>query len=421
MSGPPAGTWARTWALVGDADRDEGPLVVVWDCVFFDVQSHARTDLANEVAGFLLGTTFDAPNDDAGGRPVVVVEASLPALHVETGSAHVEFSHDTWMAFHAQREAEYSHLRILGWYHTHPDIGIFLSGHDTFIHENFFKEDDRVALVLDPVQGNAAFFKRVDGVLDPYRGFGFTELSNAEAPSIEPGSNLGLADQVPAERSPIPAAALPAPTGPRALGLPAPGIAELVSLARRVLRRYWNEPLALHVRRLVLEAFGRAGPAEPSAEPEGTAMVARDRGALLRELEAAEAQLAEEARIRADAQVQENAAVSGLARLKRETAQGAQAFADAFALRLAWSMVWAGLATALVAALLIAPLPPMSGAADDTLRWTISGALAVGAAISVAAATATGLGPLSRGLAERLAGRIAQRIERSLVRRLRLR
>lgn len=48
--------------------------------------------------------------------------------------------------------------RILGWYHTHPGFGIFLSAMDMFIHENFFNESDQLALVYDPVKGEDGLF-----------------------------------------------------------------------------------------------------------------------------------------------------------------------------------------------------------------------------------------------------------------------
>ena len=41
---------------------------------------------------------------------------------------------------------------VLGWYHTHPAYGVFLSEHDMFIHRNFFAEPHHVAVVIDPQQ-----------------------------------------------------------------------------------------------------------------------------------------------------------------------------------------------------------------------------------------------------------------------------
>ena len=38
---------------------------------------------------------------------------------------------------------------VLGWYHTHPGWGLFLSAHDQFIHGNFYGGPHHVALVID--------------------------------------------------------------------------------------------------------------------------------------------------------------------------------------------------------------------------------------------------------------------------------
>jgi proteasome lid subunit RPN8/RPN11 len=59
---------------------------------------------------------------------------------------------------------------IVGWYHTHPGFGIFLSGMDQFIHQNFFIQLWHVALVLDPVARRSGFFcwDRRKSRVDPY-------------------------------------------------------------------------------------------------------------------------------------------------------------------------------------------------------------------------------------------------------------
>lgn len=46
----------------------------------------------------------------------------------------------------------HSGKRILGWYHTHPNFGIFLSEQDQFIQQSFFNLAFQVALVYDPVR-----------------------------------------------------------------------------------------------------------------------------------------------------------------------------------------------------------------------------------------------------------------------------
>jgi hypothetical protein len=60
-------------------------------------------------------------------------------------------------------ERQHPTRRILGWYHTHPGFGIFLSDMDMFIHGNFFNLPWQVALVYDPHSGEEGLFLWKDG------------------------------------------------------------------------------------------------------------------------------------------------------------------------------------------------------------------------------------------------------------------
>jgi hypothetical protein len=62
----------------------------------------------------------------------------------------------------------------VGWYHTHPDYGIFLSGQDLFIHRNFFDQPLQVAYVVDPIRQTRGFFQWRDGGAAPVGGFFLT-------------------------------------------------------------------------------------------------------------------------------------------------------------------------------------------------------------------------------------------------------
>ena len=63
---------------------------------------------------------------------------------------HVTFTQDTWEHIYKVKDSEYPDHRIVGWYHSHPGFGVFLSDHDTFIHQNFFSSPQQVAWVYDP-------------------------------------------------------------------------------------------------------------------------------------------------------------------------------------------------------------------------------------------------------------------------------
>lgn len=66
----------------------------------------------------------------------------------------------------SQLDRDHPDLQIVGWYHSHPGHGIFLSSYDQFIHENFFSAPGMVALVVDPRDDDAfGWFGWNDGEL----------------------------------------------------------------------------------------------------------------------------------------------------------------------------------------------------------------------------------------------------------------
>ncbi len=110
-----------------------------------EIHKHGQSTTEVEICGVLVGNVYR----DARG-PYLYVEAGIRGEHAGSANAQVTFTAETWN--HIQKVMEESHpdKRILGWYHTHPGFGIFLSGMDLFIHENFFNEAWQVALVYDP-------------------------------------------------------------------------------------------------------------------------------------------------------------------------------------------------------------------------------------------------------------------------------
>jgi proteasome lid subunit RPN8/RPN11 len=108
---------------------------------------HAGEDTSVEICGVLVGMWH---RDDVG--PFVKVVESIRGEGATTKFAEVTFTHQTWAKINAQMDTTFAHLKIVGWYHTHPDFGIFLSDRDRFIHEHFFSGPGQVAHVLDPVR-----------------------------------------------------------------------------------------------------------------------------------------------------------------------------------------------------------------------------------------------------------------------------
>ncbi len=113
---------------------------------------HAGEDTSVEICGVLVGTWH---RDPVG--PFAKVVESIRGEGATTKFAEVTFTHQTWAKINAEMDTKFADMKIVGWYHTHPDFGIFLSDRDRFIQEHFFSGPGQVAHVIDPV-------RRVEGV-----------------------------------------------------------------------------------------------------------------------------------------------------------------------------------------------------------------------------------------------------------------
>ncbi len=141
-------------AACGDPDPDELPVFIDLD-VLLDMEQHAQSDTSVELGGVMLGGQYQ----DEDGKPFVVVTDSLRAEHYESTKGSFKFTHETWSEITRQRDQFPDDLQMVGWYHTHPDWGVFLSGMDMFICDNFFNKPLDVALVIDPCRDDRGFFQ----------------------------------------------------------------------------------------------------------------------------------------------------------------------------------------------------------------------------------------------------------------------
>ncbi len=81
------------------------------------------------------------------------------AKYTDATASTLTFTHETWDYVHGEHDKMYRTLRMIGWQHTHPNYGVFLSNYDMFIQENFFNLPYQLAYVVDPVQNIRGFFQ----------------------------------------------------------------------------------------------------------------------------------------------------------------------------------------------------------------------------------------------------------------------
>jgi proteasome lid subunit RPN8/RPN11 len=137
---------------VGKPDSEKLQILVGPDA-FARIDRHIRSDTTHEVGGFLIGQPFEWE----GKRYVEIVDA-MEADATSSSQVHLTISSNTWMLAQNLLREKFSGMHIVGWYHTHPRMELFLSSQDLSIHEGFFREPWHVALVLDPTRQAATFF-----------------------------------------------------------------------------------------------------------------------------------------------------------------------------------------------------------------------------------------------------------------------
>jgi len=119
------------------------------------ILTYSQKDITRELGGVLVG-------DYCQENKVKFIKISdfIEARNTQANNSHIKFNHDTWNAIEQERKLRKisEKKQMVGWFHTHPGWGIFLSEDDLFIHQHFFNLPWQVAMVVDPLQKEQGFF-----------------------------------------------------------------------------------------------------------------------------------------------------------------------------------------------------------------------------------------------------------------------
>ena len=118
-----------------------------------EMAAHAESDREREVGGALLGRAYLHEE-----RLYVEVRSALPARSNDHGPVHFTFNADAWSGLHRDRAVTYPELDIVGWFHTHPGLGVFYSADDVVVHSAAFVMPWHVGQVIDPVRRETGIF-----------------------------------------------------------------------------------------------------------------------------------------------------------------------------------------------------------------------------------------------------------------------
>lgn len=215
-----------------DGDRRD-PVLIVDSSAWEDLWSHARSADV-EVGGLLVGEVFQ---DEVTERPVTLVRAAIPALGGASSSASFTFTPAAWDHLTSERDQFWPEMITVGWFHTHPNLGVFYSGTDRTTQHAFFNRPWNIGIVVDPFawSDQVGLFVGANSSRLPFENI-------VIAPDLVP---------VASGRPPVTPAVLPSPSaartawevyGPRvaaaAVGTAAAVVAAVV--ARRIRTQRWG-------------------------------------------------------------------------------------------------------------------------------------------------------------------------------------
>jgi hypothetical protein len=132
------------------------PLILCSDACRETIVAHLG-DVLVERGGLLIGSAWShAPEDPDAPLAVLCVEQAVPALNAVASGTSLRMDTELWGRGQALA-AERGDI-IVGWYHSHPDLGAFFSFIDRRTQAAVFRHPYSLGLVIDPIRGEERWF-----------------------------------------------------------------------------------------------------------------------------------------------------------------------------------------------------------------------------------------------------------------------
>ncbi len=149
----------------GEIENDDVKVYIKQD-IYKALEKLSASDTSKELGSILLGDYCQEL-----GKTNVIISNFVEAKYTDASASTLTFTHETWDYIHSEHERLYPDKKIIGWQHTHPNYGIFLSNYDMFIQENFFNLPFQIAYVIDPIQNIRGFFQWKNGKIEKLKGY----------------------------------------------------------------------------------------------------------------------------------------------------------------------------------------------------------------------------------------------------------
>jgi proteasome lid subunit RPN8/RPN11 len=139
---------------------NQSPLIIFPDLVRIKILQHLNTKNV-ELGGLLVGNVISMGDLDTG-ILCIVVKDSTSSQDFSSTSVSLSMNPSVWQQ--ANRNCD-NETFIVGWYHSHPNLGAFFSSVDRKTQKDFFNSVYNLGLVIDPIRNEEKWFIGPDSTL----------------------------------------------------------------------------------------------------------------------------------------------------------------------------------------------------------------------------------------------------------------
>lgn len=169
------------------------PRVVFREEVFMQMDRFAQESPTGERGGFLVGRKRNLKSLE---EYEILVEQFVPLASSRQAASRFALTQEDYHAVQRSLQASGSNLRIVGWMHSHPGFGVFLSAFDKQQHHRLFPRPWHIAYVIDAVHGDRALYHCVDHHWRKLPGYYILRADYGEEPASLRGPSRGWARMV---------------------------------------------------------------------------------------------------------------------------------------------------------------------------------------------------------------------------------
>lgn len=119
------------------------------------LKSHLSQNTSKETGGILVGNVSVDSQKDIYSTEIT---GAIAAPTTIGNRSTFRFTPHCWLAILKEQKEFYPQTQIVGWYHSHPNFGVFLSGVDLETQQDCFNQPWHIAVVYDPIRDEIGFF-----------------------------------------------------------------------------------------------------------------------------------------------------------------------------------------------------------------------------------------------------------------------